>query len=181
MLVFTGARSLWRKVRPAAVGPSHDHTSEPVHVHAGGDGVVAVAGQIPPSEWHHGHHGRPGHHHHKHPEPDEGFMQYQRGTSFLVGMLHGVGAETPTQILIFTAAAGAGGRAAGVGVLVAFLVGLVGSNTMITLGSTFGFLQASRNFGVYATVAVLTGAFSLVLGVLFVLGEDSLLPAFFAG
>ncbi len=180
MLVFSGIRNAWRRVRPP--GPSgHDHEREPVHVHAGGEGVVAVAEQISPSEWHHGHHGRPGHHHHKHPEPEEPFLQYQRGTAFAVGMLHGVGAETPTQILIFTAAAGAGGKGAGIAVLASFIVGLMVSNSIVTAGSAFGFLEASRNFAVYATVAVLTGAFSLVIGVLFVLGLDSLLPAFFAG
>jgi high-affinity nickel-transport protein len=96
-------------------------------------------------------------------------------------MLHGIGAETPTQILIFAAAAGAGGRAAGVAVLVAFLVGLMSSNSLITVGSAFGFLRASKNFALYATVAVITGVFSLVLGVLFILGKDTLLPAIFAG
>ena len=180
MLVFSGVRNAWRRVRPS--DPSeHDHEREPVHVHAGGEGVVAVAERISPSEWHHGHHGRPGHHHHKHPEPEDAFLQYQRGTAFAVGMLHGVGAETPTQILIFTAAAGAGGKSAGIAVLASFIVGLIVSNSIITAGSAFGFLEASKNFAVYATVAVLTGAFSLVIGVLFVFGLDSILPAFFAG
>jgi high-affinity nickel-transport protein len=185
MLVFSGVRGAWRRVRSIRREPSdvavHDHDREPVHTHGGGAGSVAVAETIPASDWHHGHHGLPGHHHHKHPERDEAFMQYQRGTAFLVGMLHGVGAETPTQILIFTAAAGAGGAGAGVAVLGAFIVGLVVSNSVITLGSTLGFLQATRNFAVYATVAVVAGTFSLVIGVLFVLGQDSVLPAFFAG
>ncbi len=75
---------------------------------------VTVAEDIPVSEWHHGHHGRPGHHHHKHPEPgDDAFMNYGRGTAFGVGMLHGVGAETPTQVVIFLTAAGAGGASPG--------------------------------------------------------------------
>jgi hypothetical protein len=55
------------------------------------------------------------------------------------------------------------------------------SNSIITVGSAFGFLRASKNFAVYATVAVITGVFSLAIGVLFVLGQDSLLPALFAG
>jgi high-affinity nickel-transport protein len=185
MLVFSGIRGAWRRVRSNRREPSdvavHDHELEPVHMHGGEAGFVAVAQSIPASDWHHGHHGLPGHHHHKHPEPEEAFMQYQRGTAFLVGMLHGVGAETPTQILIFTAAAGAGGAGAGIAVLGAFIVGLVVSNSVITVGSTLGFLQATRNFAVYATVAVVAGTFSLVIGILFVLGQDSVLPAFFAG
>jgi high-affinity nickel-transport protein len=181
MLVFAGVRSAWWKIarRRASVDEIHDHEREPVHEHAGG--VAAVDADERVAEWHHGHHGRPGHHHHKHPEPDDPFVNYQKGTSFLVGMLHGVGAETPTQILIFTAAAGAGGKAAGIAVLAAFLVGLMTSNSIITVGSAFGFLRASKNFAVYATVAVITGVFSLAIGVLFVLGKDTVLPAMFAG
>jgi cytochrome c biogenesis protein CcdA len=180
MLVFAGVRSAWWKLRDRRLprDGAHDHEREPVHVHAG-ESEVAADDRI--AEWHHGHHGRPGHHHHKHPEPDDPFVDYQRGTSFLVGMLHGIGAETPTQILIFTAAAGAGGKSAGLAVLAAFLVGLMVSNSIITVGSAFGFLRASKNFAVYATVAVITGVFSLVIGVLFVLGKDTVLPALFAG
>ena len=91
----------------------------------------------------------PGHHHHKHPEPDA-FMEYGRRTAFVVGMVHGVGAETPTQVLIFLTAVAAGGklrrrgRARGT-----FLVGLLASNSMITLGSAFGFLRASQNWKIY--------------------------------
>ncbi len=89
--------------------------------------------------------------------------------------------ETPTQVLVFLAAAGAGGRTAGVIVLVAFIVGLLSSNSLITLGSTFGFLRASKNFPIYATVAVLTGTFSLVIGSIFLLGKTTVLPALFGG
>lgn len=179
MLIFAGIRSLWWRVRGApSTRGIDDHEREPVHAHAG-EGEIPAAERI--AEWHHGHHGRPGHHHHKHPEPDDPFVDYQRGTAFLVGMLHGIGAETPTQILIFAAAAGAGGKAAGISVLVAFLVGLMTSNSIITVGSAYGFLRASKNFALYATVAVITGIFSLVLGVLFVLGKDTVLPAIFAG
>jgi hypothetical protein len=62
-----------------------------------------------------------------------------------------------------------------------FILGLLASNSLITLGSAFGFLQASKNFAIYATVAVLTGVFSLVIGTLFVLGETTVLPAIFGG
>jgi hypothetical protein len=98
-----------------------------------------------------------------------------------VGMIHGIGAETPTQVLIFLTAAGAGGPLVGVLVLATFIVGLVLSNSVITVGSSLGFLEASRNFALYAAVAVLTAVFSLVIGVLFVLGQEGVLPAFFGG
>lgn len=175
MLLFSGVRrgTRWARTRVGA------RNASPA-------GAAAVATGPPPSEvdpalWHHGHHGRRGHHHHDDPERDDTFATYGRGTSVGVGMIHGVGAETPSQVVIFLAAAGAGGTAVGVMVLIAFLVGLLTSNTLITLGSAFGFLSASRNFAVYATVAVIVGAFSLVLGVVFLFGQESVLPAFFGG
>jgi hypothetical protein len=107
-------------------------------------------------------------------------MQYGRATAFGVGMIHGVGAETPTQLLIFLTAAGAGGRLAGELVLVAFIVGLLVSNSLITVGSAFGFLRASRNWTLYLIVALLTALFSTVIGLLFLFGKDTL-PALFGG
>jgi hypothetical protein len=184
MLIFSGARHLWLRLRgrkPNGLdAQTTDHEREPVHVHAVA-GEVTVAEDIPISDWHHGHHGRPGHHHHKHPEADDPFMNYQRGTAFVVGMVHGIGGETPTQVLIFLTVAGIGGKLAGVLVLIAFLVGLLSSNSLITLGSAFGYLRASQNWGIYVTVALLTAAFSLVIGTLFLLGKDTILPAIFGG
>lgn len=169
MLVFAGFRkaSRWARRRLGARNGA-------VAVVEGDDPVLATTG-------HHGHHGRLGHHHHDRPvrDDDDIFPSYGRRTSFGVGMIHGVGAETPTQVLIFLAAGGAGGPVAGVLVLVAFILGLLTSNTFITVGSSLGFLSASRNFAVYATIAVLTGVFSLFLGVLFVAGRGAILPAFF--
>jgi hypothetical protein len=176
MLIFAGARSLYRRFRP---GGTADH--EPVHVHTGeASTAVAIAEDIPVSEWHHGHHGRPGHHHHTHPEPDA-FMNYGKRTAFLVGMIHGIGAETPTQVIICFTIAGAGGHLAGEILLASFLVGLLSSNTVITLGTAYGFVRASKNWTLYVTVAVLTATFSLVIGTLFILGRGTVLPALFGG
>jgi high-affinity nickel-transport protein len=108
-------------------------------------------------------------------------MTYGRATAFGVGMIHGVGAETPTQVLIFLSAAGAGGTGVGILVLLSFIVGLLASNTMITLGSAFGYLRASKNFPIYAGVAIVTGVFSLGIGALFLFGKTTLLPALFGG
>ncbi|MDP9298259.1 MAG: hypothetical protein M3O98_06275 [Actinomycetota bacterium] len=185
MLIFTAVRNLYRRIRPPDPSIAGDHELQPVHVHAGGDddsAALDVAEDLPVSEWHHGHHGHPGHHHHKHPQPDDdAFMNYGRATAFVVGMVHGVGAETPTQLLIFLAAAGAGGKSAGEAVLGAFIVGLLTSNSLITFGSSIGFLRATENWRIYATVAMLTATFSLVIGSLFLFGKGTLLPAIFGG
>jgi high-affinity nickel-transport protein len=176
MLIFAGVRRGYRWARGRVRNGSA--TAEPELVPAS----VAVQDDTPSVPLlHHGHHGRPGHHHHLRPERDDAFMNYGRATSFFVGTIHGVGAETPTQVLIFLAAAGAGGTTVGLVVLLTFLVGLLTSNSLITAGSSFGFLRASKNFAIYATVAVLTGLFSLVIGSIFLLGKTTLLPAIFGG
>ncbi|MGH2723872.1 MAG: hypothetical protein ACRDI0_06335 [Actinomycetota bacterium] len=181
MLVFVGVRRGWRWVsdrararRPVSVGPGGGLPMSPV------DPQDELVDAVEPAMWHHGHHGRPGHHHHRRPEPDDGVPSYGRATALAVGMIHGIGAETPTQVLIFLTAAGAGGPLVGVLVLVAFIAGLLGSNSLITVGSAVGFLRASRNFPVYATVAIVTAAFSLFIGTVFVLGATDLLPHLFA-
>lgn len=167
MLVFAGVRRGTRWVRGKVAG-SASAPSERTE-------------QIPASSWHHGHHGLPGHHHHKEPDDSDEPMTYGRGTAFGVGMIHGVGAETPTQVVIFLAAAGAGGPLVGVLVLLAFIVGLLTSNSLITIGSAFGFLRASKNWGIYVAVAVITGVFSLAIGTLFLVGKETVLPALFGG
>jgi hypothetical protein len=178
MLIFAGIRTGARWVRErVAVGARNGETEPDSERGESRDGENRSA----VSWWHHGHHGRPGHHHHARSEPDEHYVGYGRGTALGVGMIHGVGAETPTQVVLFLTAAGAAGRSVGVLVLAAFIVGLLASNSIITLGSAFGFLEASKNFGLYATVALLTAGFSLVIGTLFLVGKESVLPAFFGG
>ncbi len=176
MLLFAGVRRGARWVRGRVGGGQAAADSVPPP-----NGADEIDESFSAHDWHHGHHGHPGHHHHEAPERDDLFQNYTRKTSFGVGMIHGVGAETPTQVLIFLTAAGAGGRAAGIAVLVTFIVGLLGSNSLIAVGSAWGFLRASTNFPLYATVAILTAVFSLVLGTLFVLGKESVLPAILGG
>jgi hypothetical protein len=177
MLIFAGVRRgvRWARRKVKAYGNGEGTTRPRTATLEDG------SNDVPAPEWHHGHHGRPGHHHHARPEADDAFMNYSRSTALGVGMIHGIGAETPTQVLVFLAAAGAGGRIAGVIVLVAFIGGLLSSNSLITIGSTYGFLRASKNFAVYATVAVITGVFSLVIGSIFLLGRTTVLPALFGG
>src|SRR6266511_1846308 len=125
MLVFAGARRAARWVRQRAAERANGTEQRRA-------GEVAVAEEVEAPSWHHGH---------SRPEPDDTFMNYGRGTAFGVGMIHGIGAETPTQVLIFLSAAGAGGASAGIIVLVAFIVGLLSSNSLITFGSAMGYLS----------------------------------------
>ncbi|HYZ93763.1 MAG TPA: hypothetical protein VFA34_15435 [Actinomycetota bacterium] len=173
MLIFQSARNAYRWVtaRVGSKGPplehSHEHADDELHhdgdEHIGGGGV-AVRTKI-----------------HFHTHTHDPFMNYGTGTSLAVGALHGVGAETPTQVLIFLAAAGAGGAWAGVLTLAVFLLGLFVANSALAAASASGYLAASRHFAIYATVSVVTAVASLVLGVSFVLGKDAWLPVFFGG
>jgi high-affinity nickel permease len=118
---------------------------------------------------------------HSHAHTHDPAWDYGARASFGVGMLHGVGAETPTQVVAFLAASRAGGTAAGVFVLVAFLVGLFLSNTLMTVASAYGFKEAARRRRVQLSLGIVTAAVSLVVGGLLVLGQDAVLPAFFVG
>ena len=167
MLVIGGVRRLIRRVRSGSV-IEHEHR------HAGHADVHHRRDEVDPVE-------SPAHTHvHTH-LPDDLAADYGPRTSVAVGMLHGVGAETPTQVVTFLAAAQAGGVPAGMLVLVMFLVGLFVSNTAITIGATYGFKEAMQRPRVQLTLGAVTAVMSLVLGIFFVLGADAALPAFFAG
>jgi high-affinity nickel-transport protein len=180
MLLFTVARRAvrWlRKPRPSTetVIVEHEHAHDPAEPHPAGQLVAATDVRQAPAVGHH--HG----HRHVVQMPDDPFMNYSRATAFGVGLIHGIGAETPTQVLIFLTVAGAGGKAVGVLLLVCFLAGLLASNTLIALASTFGYAGATRKFWLYATVSVVTATFSLLIGTLFLFGRATLLPALFGG
>jgi high-affinity nickel-transport protein len=182
MLLFAAARRAgrWardRSRRDEVVVITHDHAHDATELHPGGHKRVAVvAGRTTPlaAEHRHGHR-------HVATLPDDPFLEYGRSTAFAVGMIHGVGAETPTQVLLFLAAAGAGGKAEGLLLLACFLVGLLASNSLIAAAGTFGFLGASRNWPLYVGVSLVTAAFSLVIGAVFLFGHATVLPAFFGG
>jgi hypothetical protein len=186
MLIFSGARRAYRWTRGKLVGRRASLTERRAALVGAGARGSALSDHGPgPIEsaplWHHGHHGHPGHHHHRDLQQDDTFMNYGKATAFAVGMIHGIGAETASQLLIFLAVVGAGGAWAGIIVLSSFIAGLLASNTLITVGTTFGYLRASKNFAIYVAVAVLTGLFSLVIGTIFVLGKTTILPAIFGG
>ena len=77
---------------------------------------------------------------------------------------------------------GTGPRAECSGVLlVAFLVGLLSSNSAVACAGIFGFLGAARNFTLYVAVSCITALFSLVIGTTFLFGSAALLPAMLGG
>lgn len=106
---------------------------------------------------------------------------YGFSSAYLVGVIHGVGAETPTQVLLFVTAAGAAGQGLGVLLVATFLVGLIISNSVITVLSTFGYLRARKNTPILLVLGSVTAAFSLIVGVIFLFGQGSILPSILGG
>jgi len=107
--------------------------------------------------------------------------QYTGRAAFGMGMLHGVGAETPSQVLLFAAAADAGGRVAGFMILLVFVGGLLCSNSSLSGLSAIGYMKARGMRPLSLTLGAVTGVFSTIVGVLFLTGHGSLLPALFGG
>jgi high-affinity nickel-transport protein len=102
-------------------------------------------------------------------------------SAFAVGVLHGTGAETPTQVVLF-ASAGAAGSAAGAAViLLAFLSGLVLSDLGIAAVWLSGLLGARRLPALQLGLGALTGLSSLAVGLLFITNHATVLPALLGG
>jgi hypothetical protein len=127
---------------------------------------------------------------------------YGNSSTFLVGVIHGLGAETPTQILLFLMTANLGGTGVGMLGLLMFIVGLLVMNTLMCgvaaglfsadkvllwlspgKGST-GFFSRSLNSVMTVVSAnavpgltLLTSAYSIVVGTIFLLGSAWKLPS----
>ncbi|MEK7862936.1 MAG: hypothetical protein AAB295_06695, partial [Chloroflexota bacterium] len=112
-----------------------------------------------------------GHEHH----PSAHATQYGPKTAFGVGMIHGVGAETGSQALLLAGVAGVSGMT-GITILLAFIVGLLASNTLVAVVSASGFIGAQRMRTVYVAVGAVAGAASLLIGALFIVGAGTALP-----
>lgn len=122
--------------------------------------------------------GRVSGHVHPHPEPEP--QGYGARAAYGIGMIHGLGAETGSQVLLFAAAAGAESNLTGTLLLLAFVIGLIVSNSLITVGSIVGFWGARTRTVTYLAIGLITGTFSLGLGTLFLLQQGALLPTIFA-
>ena len=113
-------------------------------------------------------------HGHEH-TPSAHSTQYGPRTAFGVGMIHGVGAETGSQALLLAGVAGVTG-VTGVVILLAFVVGLLISNTLVAVVSASGFIGAQRLRTVYVIVGAVAGLASLLIGVIFISGFGTALP-----
>ena len=111
------------------------------------------------------------------PQPVPFSWNYSGGSVFAIGVLHGLGAETPSQLMLFLLAASLGGTTQGFMGLLAFAIGLVAMNTLMTasLGGIFG--MGLHRPGFYRWVAVAGAVYSFAIGVIFLLGASGRLPS----
>ena len=114
-------------------------------------------------------------HGHDHVEPVE-MSAYGPRTAFGVGMIHGVGAETGSQVLIIAAVGGASSVGLGIPMMLAFIVGLLLSNSAIVFVTATGFVAGQTRNRVYLVIGVAAGVFSLVVGLLFLFQAQGVLP-----
>ena len=115
-------------------------------------------------------------HGHEHVDPME-MSSYGVRTAFGVGLIHGIGAETGTQVLLIAAIGGASTQGLGIPMMLAFIVGLLISNSIVVLITATGFIASRFRERIYVVIGVLAGTFSIVIGAIFLLGLDSTLPS----
>jgi len=102
--------------------------------------------------------------------------QYGPRTAFGIGLLHGVGAETGSQALLLASVAGATSQWTGSYLLLFFTLGLILSNTLVAILSSFGFVSAGTKRTVYLAIGVFAAIFSLIVGAYFATGNSDALP-----
>ncbi|MGB9490544.1 MAG: hypothetical protein WCA92_08765, partial [Terriglobales bacterium] len=83
-------------------------------------------------------------HDHEHPAPQYRSWNYNSKSVIMIGVVHGLGAETPSQLMIFLLAANLGGMAKGFLGLSMFIAGLLVMNTIMTAISVGIFGSSSR-------------------------------------
>jgi high-affinity nickel permease len=111
------------------------------------------------------------------PQPEPFNFRYDRRSVLLVGIIHGLGAETPSQLLLFLVAANLGGTSRGFLGLLCFIAGLLVMNTLMTASASGIFASATRRPLLQVIVTSLTAVYSLIIGTIFLFGVSDKLPA----
>ena len=115
-------------------------------------------------------------HGHEHVDPME-MSSYGVRTAYGVGLIHGIGAETGTQVLLIAAIGGASAQGLGFPMMLAFILGLLIANSIVVLLTATGFIASRFRQRLYVVIGVVAGTFSIVIGAVFLLGLESALPS----
>jgi high-affinity nickel-transport protein len=182
MLLIAAVRRVVSRRRPGTdevvvIEHSHPHDHRhPLHVHphpADAHTAAAASTDIVVQHTHV--------HRHVAVAPPDPFGRYSSRSAAGVGVLHGIGAETPTQVLVFAAAANATDRPASLALLGCFVVGLVAANTLVAGAATLGFRRILTQRYVALGLAAVTAVFSFAVGALLLAGRSAVLPPLLGG
>ncbi len=101
-----------------------------------------------------------GHTHQKKSLDDLGFVG-----CCTIGVLHGIGVESPTQILALGSAMTLGNTLWGIVIIGLFVVGMIVSNMVVALVAIYGFQNARRRQIVFLVVSLISAVFSAFIGI----------------
>jgi high-affinity nickel permease len=110
------------------------------------------------------------------PRPERFQWIYTGKSVFIIGMIHGIGAETPSQLALFFLTANLGGTSRGMLGLAAFCVGLVAMNALMTASMGGAFRATGHHPRFYLAIAWAGAVYSCAIGIIFLLGISDRLP-----
>lgn len=111
------------------------------------------------------------------PRPEPFYWSYSGKSAFLIGAVHGLGAETPSQLVLFLLAANLGGTGRGLLGIGMFIGGLLTMNAIMTASASGIFKFSADKPVVIHTITALSAGYSLCVGAIFMLGASGMLPA----
>lgn len=85
--------------------------------------------------------------------------------AFIIGILHGIGVESPTQIAIISNAMGLDNITVALIQLTLFVIGLLVATIGITFSLSWGFMKARVKERLFLLLGTVTGTYSLGLGI----------------
>ena len=165
--LYKGLQRVQRTARGRSIQIEHSHG----HTHDGCDELHEHSHDLVIGE------SSPHHHPHTHEFVITG-ESLTRPTAIGVGILHGIGIETPTQIAIFVATTQASGKSGGLLILMFWVVGLILANSAIAVISIGANDWLRKHSIFYRVLAAIIGMLSIIVGILVLIGEDGLLPVF---
>jgi high-affinity nickel-transport protein len=111
------------------------------------------------------------------PRPQRFQWIYSGKSVFTIGVLHGIGAETPSQLALFFLTANLGGTSRGMLGLAAFAIGLVAMNAFMTASMGGAFKATGHHPGLYRLIAWTGAVYSCGIGLIFLFGISDRLPS----
>jgi len=140
---------------------AHDHA----HLEVGADAEALVRASAGSPSAHTGHAHS---HRHTHQTVLPGTATAGTGSAAGIGVLHGIGIESPTQIAIFVASTSAVGTAAGISLLGAWVAGLIVANAGLAVAASWILVRPAAAAKFHRVLACVVAALSIGLGAFYI-------------